>query len=157
MESTMKQVFFLCSANYYRSRFAEHFFNHLASATGLNWQAQSRGLMVGYWGNVGPISEFTVDALTERGVQLDAHHRHPQPLTEADLLHVDLVVAVKEVEHRPLIKEQFAGWEDRVEYWDVDDLDCATPDVALPYLEERVRDLVARLQSDSKADSAKVT
>jgi protein-tyrosine phosphatase len=26
----MKQVLFLCSANYYRSRFAEHLFNWLA-------------------------------------------------------------------------------------------------------------------------------
>ena len=30
----MQLVTFLCSANFYRSRFAEHLFNHLAPATG---------------------------------------------------------------------------------------------------------------------------
>ena len=59
----MKQVLFLCSANFYRSRFAEHLFNHLAPEAGLKWRAQSRGLMVGHWGDVGPISHYTVDAL----------------------------------------------------------------------------------------------
>ena len=143
----MKQVLFLCSANYYRSRFAEHLFNHLAPAIGLNWRAQSRGLKVGFWGNVGPISDYTVEALKARGIPLDDNHRDPQPLTPTDLAHSQLVVAVKEREHRPLMDEHFEEWANQVEYWDVDDIDCATPDVALPYLEHRVRALMDRLQS----------
>ena len=152
----MKQVTFLCSANYYRSRFAEHLFNHLAPAAGLAWRAQSRGLLVGFWGDVGPISDYTIAALGERGIPLHPDHRHPKPLTRTDLLSAELVVAVKEVEHRPLMRQQFADWEDQVEYWDVDDLDCATPDVALPYLEERVRGLIARLQGDTRTQTAEV-
>jgi protein-tyrosine phosphatase len=143
----MKRVLFLCSANYYRSRFAEHLFNHLAPEAGLNWRAESRGLLVGFWGDVGPISDFTVDALKARGIPVDDDHRDPQALTLADLADSELVVAVKEREHRPLMSQQFSDWADRIEYWDVDDLDCATPDVALPYLEHRVRALVARLHS----------
>ncbi len=143
----MQQVLFLCSANYYRSRFAEQLFNHLAPAAGLAWRAESRGLLVGHWGDVGTISHFTVDALHSRGIPIADDHRDPQALTRADLANAALVVAVKEQEHRPLMAEQFADWADRVEYWDVDDLDCAGPDVALPYLEDRVRRLVARLQS----------
>lgn len=143
----MKQVLFLCSANYYRSRFAEHLFNHLAPEAGLDWRADSRGLMVGYWGDVGAISDYTVEALRSRGIALCNGHRHPQALTLTDLANSELVVAVKECEHRPLMSQQFADWAERVEYWDVDDLDCATPDEALPYLERRVRALVARLQS----------
>ena len=49
----MSTVLFLCSANYYRSRFAEHFFNWLAEINGMPWRADSRGLMVGGWGNIG--------------------------------------------------------------------------------------------------------
>lgn len=143
----MKQVLFLCSANFYRSRFAEHLFNHLAPEAGLKWRAESRGLMVGQWGDVGPISHYTIDALQSRGIAIDDGHRDPQALTHTDLANSELVVAVKEREHRPLMSEQFADWADRVEYWDVDDLDCARPEVALPYLEEKVRTLVARLQS----------
>jgi protein-tyrosine phosphatase len=156
MESKMKQVIFLCSANFYRSRFAEYLFNHLAPAADLPWRAQSRGLRVGFWGDVGPISEFTVDALKARGIPTDESPRHPKPLTLGDLVNSELVVAVKETEHRSMMTEQFPEWADSVEYWDVDDVDCATPEDALPYLEQRVRDLIARLQEAGETRRSEV-
>ena len=140
-----KRVLFLCSANYYRSRFAEHLFNWLASESDLQWRADSRGLLVGYWGNIGPIARATVDALKQRGVAVDGEHRLPQSLTADDLQQSDLVVAVKEAEHRPLLQGLFPDWADSVEYWHIDDLDCATPTEALPALESQVRALVDRL------------
>ena len=57
----------------------------------------------------------------------------------------DLIVAVKEAEHRAMMRAQFPDWEDRVEYWHVDDLDCAGPEEAMPLLETQVRELVDRL------------
>ena len=36
-----KTVLFLCTGNYYRSRFAEILFNSVASKLGLPWQASS--------------------------------------------------------------------------------------------------------------------
>ena len=38
------KVLFLCTGNYYRSRFAEMLFNALASRKDLDWTADSRGL-----------------------------------------------------------------------------------------------------------------
>jgi protein-tyrosine-phosphatase len=38
----MKRVLFLCTGNYYRSRFAELLFNYRARSTGLAWEASSR-------------------------------------------------------------------------------------------------------------------
>lgn len=152
--SEMKQVIFLCSANYYRSRFAEHFFNWLASQEGLAWRADSRGLLVGHWGDIGCISSYTVEALQARGVPVQGEHRLPRPLTLADLGQADLVVAVKEAEHRSLMEKQFPLWCDRVEYWHVDDLDCATPEEALPVLEGCVRRLVERLCESERNEEA---
>lgn len=146
----MKQVLFLCSANYYRSRFAEHLFNWLAFRADLPWRAESRGLLVGYWGQVGPIYHSTLEALRRHGVPVDGDHRDPLQLTQIDLETADLVVAVKELEHRPLMAKQFPSWEDRVEYWHIDDLDCAQPEEALPLLEERVKTLVDRLAGASE-------
>ena len=64
-------ILFLCSGNYYRSRFAEHLFNARAAALGLDWQATSRGLNREFHtGNVGPISGFAVRGLWDRGIPI---------------------------------------------------------------------------------------
>ncbi len=141
----MKRVLFICSANYYRSRFAEHLFNWLAPQVDSSWKADSCGLLVDYWGEIGPISRHAVDALNERDIPLNGNNRRPRQLNEADLSDSDLIVAVKEAEHRPLMRAQFPGWEDQVEYWHVDDLDCAGPEEAIPLLEMQVRELVDQL------------
>ena len=41
---TFKTVVFVCTGNYYRSRFSEYLFNALAKKSGLQWRATSRGL-----------------------------------------------------------------------------------------------------------------
>ena len=149
----ISRVLFLCTGNYYRSRLAEHLFNWLADQNSLPWRADSRGLQVGKWGNIGPISQHVVEALKLRGISINGDHRHPQPLTLSDLADSDLVVAVKKAEHRAMMAEQFPLWTDQVEYWHVDDLDCAEPDEALPVLEENVRALVSRLNETTDEDS----
>jgi protein-tyrosine phosphatase len=143
-----KKVIFVCSANYYRSRYAEHYFNWLADQEELGWEADSRGLMVGTWGDIGQISGHTTEALKRRGIPFDENHRDPMPLTLADLAAADLVVAVKEAEHRALMARQFPLWMDRIEYWHVDDLDCAQSHEALPHLESQIHELVVRLRNE---------
>ena len=141
----MKQVLFLCSANYYRSRFAEHLFNWLAPQANLDWRADSMGLDLDRWSHLRAMSRYVVGALQERGIPFDDDHRDPKRLTLPDLANSDLVVAVKEAEHRQMMREQFPLFVDQVEYWHVDDLDCAEPEEALPVLENHVRALVERL------------
>ena len=143
-------VLFLCTGNYYRSRHAEEVFNHLAAEAGLAWRATSRGLALEFGvNNVGPMSRATQARLTALGIAHGPDLRMPLPVTEHDLAEVALVVALKELEHRPLLSERFPAWADRVEYWAVHDVDFAPPDVALPEIEERVRALVARLAAGS--------
>ena len=55
----MKRILFLCTGNYYRSRFAEIFFNWHAEQRVLAWRAESRGLALDA-SNVGPISRHTL-------------------------------------------------------------------------------------------------
>lgn len=143
-----KKVIFVCSANYYRSRYAEHYFNWLAKREQLAWKADSRGLMVGVWGNIGPISHHTVDALQLRGIPLEDRPREPMALTLDDLAEADLVVAVKEAEHRAMMAEQFPHWQDRIEYWHIDDLDCADSFEALLHLEQQIHALIERLRTE---------
>ena len=139
-----RTVVFVCTANYYRSRFSEYLFNALAKESNLQWQATSRGLKTWMAANEGPISEFTAYRLTAMDVPFDSK-RFPIQLSEIDLEDADLVIAVKEAEHRAMMMEQFPEWANRIEYWHVDDIDCATPDEALPILQSCIEALVDRL------------
>jgi protein-tyrosine phosphatase len=141
-----KTVLFLCSGNYYRSRFAEIVFNHLAEKRHLNWRATSRGLSheFGPW-NIGPISAHALEGLKRCDIAGPASHRMPMRCETEDLAGADVVVALKESEHRPLLDWRFPGWSERVEFWTIHDIDAATPQVALPQLERQVRGLVDRL------------
>jgi protein-tyrosine phosphatase len=145
-----KRVLFLCSGNYYRSRFAEILFNHLAAAEGLPYRADSAGLWRGcHTHNPGPMSPHTVAGLAERGVPLPQKVRAPRDVTRSDMQGAALTIALKDSEHRPLVMNQFPDLCDRVEFWHVDDVGDAPPSVALPMIEQSVRALVQRLVAEA--------
>jgi protein-tyrosine phosphatase len=149
MTSHSSIVLFICTGNFYRSRFCEHLFNAMAEQRQLPWRAVSRGLRTWLADGYGPISDFAVERLTELGIRLNGDARYPVQLTEADLQAAHLAVALKEIEHRRMMVEQFSDWSDRIEYWRVDDIDCATADEALPICETCVEALVERLMRDA--------
>jgi protein-tyrosine phosphatase len=144
-ENGKQTVLFLCTGNYYRSRFAEHFFNHVAMIEGLAWQADSRGLDVKEGHNPGPMSRTAMRTLERLGIVVPQPLRFPGTVTEDDLQRAALIVALKEAEHRPLFEERHPTWTERVEFWHVHDLDGATPEEALPQIQEEVIALVRRL------------
>jgi protein-tyrosine phosphatase len=142
-----KTVLFLCTGNYYRSRFAEVLFNSVAGKMGLAWQASSRGLALERGvHNVGPMAAEAIAALEALGVQApDAVTRLPAQVTVEDLEAADRVVALKHAEHLPLLQERFPVWAEKVEFWHVDD----APGV-LGLIEQEVMGLVARLLGGGK-------
>jgi protein-tyrosine phosphatase len=146
-------VLFLCTGNYYRSRFAEILFNHLARERGMSWRAESRGLnlKIGTH-NVGPLSVHARSACTARGLALPEPLRMPVAASEEDFTSAGLVIAVKEAEHRPYLSRMFPDWQDRVRYWHVHDLDAASADVAMAELEALVRGLVNELAESADRD-----
>lgn len=144
----MKTLLFLCTGNYYRSRYAEELFNHGAGRAGLAWTAFSRGLAIERGaGNVGPLSPFALQALKERGLVAQAGDRFPQQCSASDLEAASHIVALYETEHRPLLRERFFVWENRVEYWQVADIEIVPPTVALRAIDHQINDLLSRLRS----------
>ena len=102
----MKRVLFLCSGNYYRSRFAEIFFNWNTEQRGVHWKAESRGLTMR---NIHPgfMSAFTLARLAELGIPVDAYQRMPIKATLQDFEAADDIVAMKQSEHHPAIQIDF--------------------------------------------------
>jgi protein-tyrosine phosphatase len=145
-----RTVLFLCTGNYYRSRHAEAVFNHHATAAGIGWRATSRGLALELGvNNVGPMARATVERLTALGIAHEPYLRMPAPTTERDLAAAHLIIALKDAEHRPLMVERHLRWVEKVEFWHVHDIDFATPEEALPQIEERVRELIGRLVGEA--------
>src|SRR4029078_3687030 len=120
----MRTVLFVCTGNYYRSRFAEAVFNARAHERALPWRALSRGTDVygaGRW-NEGPLSPFALQGLLERGIDPGEGLGSPVKHREMDLGDADMIIAISEVEHRPHLERDFPAWADQVEYWTVEDL-----------------------------------
>lgn len=145
-----KKVLFLCTGNYYRSRFAQHLFNALANNHGLNWQADSRGLAIERgFNNIGAISPHALQGLKERGLSVPANERMPMPVTDTDFTLADKVIALDKEEHRPILLERFPQWTAKVEYWKVHDLDKITPTIALRQIESNLIQLIKLLSYDT--------
>ena len=69
-----KTVLFLCTGNYYRSRFAEIYFNSVAVKMGLPWKALSKGLALERGvNNVGPMAAVAIKALALSEEQFDGY------------------------------------------------------------------------------------
>jgi protein-tyrosine phosphatase len=145
---THKKILFLCTGNYYRSRFSEHLFNALAKEKRLDWRADSRGLATEYGSdNVGAISPYTIAGLKERGLSVSDEERFPLQAVSADFAAADKIIALDEFEHRPLMVERFSSWVDAVEYWDVHDWYKTPPLLALKQIEQHIHYIIRDFQN----------
>jgi protein-tyrosine phosphatase len=144
------KLLFLCTGNYYRSRFAELLFNALAPAHNLPWQAFSRGVALEMGvDNVGPMSPLAIQTLQALGITSDGFARYPMQAQEDDLQGADIIIALQEAEHRPYLHTRYPAWVDRIEYWHVRD---GVPTPAYDPLQEirrAVQQLIARLSTSS--------
>lgn len=150
----MRTILFICSGNYYRSRFAEAIFNFVAEQRNLEWRAVSRGLATHLIFGAGDLSIYTRHTLVARGIPLHHTSARPTQLGEEDLRRADRCIALKEAEHRSMIREKFPAWENRIEYWHIHDLDGAAPDAALPELERLVMGVIDELFDSTVSGSA---
>jgi protein-tyrosine phosphatase len=140
VDAAQQWVLFICTGNYYRSRFAEAVFNHHAEQRRIPWTAFSRGLAVhlveGY------LSTFTTEALQTRAIEL----RHTGPgrirLSEGDLLQANHRIAMDHSEHFQMMLKQFPTWADRIDYWHVSDIPFRSSTEALPEIELKVMQLL---------------
>jgi protein-tyrosine phosphatase len=137
-----QRLLFLCTGNYYRSRFAHELWSHLEHSAPTGWRAESRGLSCAASdGNVGPISLLTLHALAIRGVRIEDPPRMPRRAEEADFASSNCIIAMSRREHRPMIEARFPDWVDAVKYWDVEDMHVCPPDLALARIESLVHEL----------------
>ena len=151
MIEVSRTMLFLCSGNYYRSRFAEMVFNARARSAGVPWTATSAGLLpADLLAELDPISPSVVAHAHLLGIPIDDPPRSPRPVALVDFEGAGRVIALKEAEHRPLMHRNFPDWEERIVYWTVHDVDVSPPSETLPLIERAVTDLVEELRQERR-------
>lgn len=147
-----RQVLFICTGNYYRSRFAEEYFNHLAQKKGLNWRAFSAGLSQNMpsLNNPGPISIHTIEALKERSVKGSGLQRYPRPMEKADFTRYDRIIAMSKLEHRPMLEARYLAQSSNVEYFEVGDLPLEEPKDAMNKIARLIEHMIKQLVAETK-------
>lgn len=143
------EILFLCTANYYRSRFSEIYFNHLAEAKGLSVRADSAGLEMQKWRsyNPGELSPHTVAALGELGIAIEEPYRAPMqfdPMRSADLR----LIALSQSEHHPMVSRLFPDVLEQVEFWGVEDVELESPETAIRMMKESVERCIRSYRDD---------
>ncbi len=145
-----QKVLFICTGNYYRSRFAEMLFNAQAEKIGLRWKADSRGIEPSIY-NIGPIYPFVLTKLDALGVAVKTDPRMPIQLDIVDLETAHLIIALDAKTHIPLMKQRFANWADKIAYWNVPDLNLMRWKEALSQIEKDVTVLIQQLRDQSNS------
>jgi protein-tyrosine phosphatase len=148
-----RTILFICTGNYYRSRFAEALFNHHAELRGLSWRAISRGLAIERVIEINKLSRVTFTAMLQRGIKRRHTSADLNALTLQDLVEADLAIAMCEAEHRPMMIEKYPLWVDHVMYWHVRDLPDSRPSEALPEMERQVFLLLDSLPASNPIDT----
>lgn len=145
-----EKVLFLCTGNYYRSRFAEELFNHLARQRQLNWWADSAGLEVEKWRshNPGTMSVHTVELLEAMDIMPVARNRPERAFDSEEIEEVSRCIALSQSEHRPMIERMYPELLERIEFWEVEDLHLETADTALPEIVNQVESLINSLAGE---------
>ncbi|MEM7011157.1 MAG: low molecular weight phosphatase family protein [Verrucomicrobiota bacterium] len=141
------RVLFVCSGNYYRSRFAEEWFNHLATARQLKARADSRGFRSNQTRhkNPGAISEYVLEEFERRKIEPLAADREPLQLRDDEFDSADRVIALSREEHHPMVENLFPHRMNEVEFWEIEDIHLETPASALARLGEMVERLVVEI------------
>jgi len=147
-----QHLLFLCTGNYYRSRFVEELFNHHAIRERLPWKAQSRGLSEDFsqYRNPGPIAAVTLAELTRLGVQPLQASRFPLYVELTDFDRFDRIIALSREEHTPMVSRRFAERLHQVEFWEVEDVEFVSAEFALRQMIEKVEALVSQLRAEPR-------
>ena len=143
----MKKILFVCTANIFRSRFAEEVFNSLAIDSGVSLNAFSAGLKVGqfttrkiYYPALKQLERYNIKPLRED--EISTH------IDDLNLDEYERIICMDEPEHRPMVDENSNLKGRNVEYWNIVDIPDEDSRVSLPICYEKVNKLFLEINGE---------
>lgn len=138
-----RRVIFICTGNYYRSRYAEIYFNARVPAYS-GYYAASYGFRLSPQ-NPGTIAPCLLDRLRSHQSVFADQMRAPRQLQAQELTATDRVIVLDETEHRPYVEQDLPTWRTRVTYWHIPDVNDMPVEQALQLIELEVDALLRQL------------
>jgi protein-tyrosine phosphatase len=145
----MKNYLFICTGNFYRSRFAESYFNFLCIKYNLSYRAKSAGLKpyladekAAEEGEISILAKNKLDAL---GISKDYYDKNREELTEEMLQNSDIIIAMDEDEHFSMIKNSFPNYLKKVIFYGAKDIEYCDHHIALNYIKKMIEEEVFNL------------
>ena len=142
----MKKILFVCTANIFRSRFAEEVFNSLATDSSSSLIAFSAGMKVGefttrkiYYPALEQLKRYNIKPIREN--ELSTH------IDDLNLDEYDRIICMDEPEHKPMVEENTNLKGRDVEYWNIVDIPEEDSRVSLPMCYEKVNELFSEMIS----------
>ena len=139
-----KKILFVCTGNYYRSRFAEIYFNYFAKLKPLSWEAFSRGFNVDNPNNVGFLSPQAEKTLLLLQIPISCNNP-PVKITAQNIKEADMVIALNKKEHGVFVDKYFQNLQNKFIFWDIQDLHELSSQEALVKLKLKIDNLIEKL------------
>ena len=148
----MKKLLFVCSGNYYRSRFAEAYFNYLSEMFNLNVTSESRGLAIHFADELaekhGEISKDTRERCNSLDIPKRYWEKNRESLRSEDFDNFDEIICLDLEEHTPMIKEQFPDRVYSVNYLNVKDVFDWEPKKTLDTISDLIQEMVWSIRKE---------
>lgn len=150
------KILFVCTGNYYRSKFCENLWQHLLERFDKEGEVSSSGLkpeLALLWKDAfGPVSPFTVKALKVMGVKL-SDNSSLHLLNQNEIYDCDKIVFINKEEHMPLLKESgLTVPVEKIICWENEDVDEEFPMESIFSMTENVCKLFQSLYGVNTGD-----
>ena len=134
-----KRVLFICTGNFFRSRYAEAHFNCMCDWNKCSHYAVSAGVTIDP--QIGPISTYSLYRMVERGIDAKFASPHAKRLYKGDIEEADIALCMYEKEHKPMMKLFFEDIENKIVYFNIPDINENSPNKSLDMVETEVNNL----------------
>ena len=151
MGGLVKKILFLCTGNYYRSRYAEAYMKHLSSLLKLGVDCTSAGFEISKADKLsnmyGEISPFTKKRLVDQQIFNLASEIRTE-LNNSLLLMSDKIIIIDKEEHTKYLCDYSAIKDMDVVYWNAKDIQDWAPKITLDLIEINCQNLASEIWND---------
>ena len=144
----MYKILFICTGNFYRSKFCEAFMENEGKVLKIPIRTMSRGFEISLADKVasiyGETSPYTIQRLDQLGIDCGKVKKRRTPVSQHDINSNDIIVIIDKAEHSPYM-ENFDFPENRTVFWEVKDIADWTAKETLDELEKSCHKLSFKL------------